>query len=239
MVVEPLPSETLAAPTNVIWIVSPAHAAGRLATSTRVTFPELSTLRVAVSDEMPHEETVALPAARLDEASASVAAAAHPANAAATTKAKPMVLVRNLISGFLLRTGAPPQVPPFAFGSAGTEPSGLAVDRDGDAGDRSGVRRRAERADRDCRAGTCRAVDRVPARKRRISGTGEGDRDGLAVAERIHAGDGHAAHLVARDRGVVREGVGAGRGAARLAGRDGGVARAQRVGADVERCREA
>jgi hypothetical protein len=110
MVAVPLPSEAFAELTSATESVSPEHAVGIPPTFTCVTFPELLTFRVAVSEETPHDVTAAFPADRLVEPIARVAAAAHAANVAATVTANPSVLERVFMSGFLFRlprTGAP------------------------------------------------------------------------------------------------------------------------------------
>jgi hypothetical protein len=65
-----------------------------------------------------------------------------------------------------------------------------------------------------------------------------GHRDGLRGAGRVERGDRNGADLVAGDRRVVRNRVARDRGG-RLAGGDGRVARAQLIGAQVQRCCEA
>jgi hypothetical protein len=57
----------------------------------------LSTFRVALSDETPQEVTLAFPAERLVEPSASVAAAAHAVKVAAIARPNPNVLVRRFM----------------------------------------------------------------------------------------------------------------------------------------------
>src|SRR5207237_9004514 len=74
-------------------------------TSTCVTFPELSTFRVAVSDEAPHEETEAFPAESFCEPRARVAAAPQAANVAATASAVPSAFARSFISVCPLKIG--------------------------------------------------------------------------------------------------------------------------------------
>src|SRR3954452_13078335 len=85
-------------PTSVTESVSPAHAAAIPLTFTCVTFPALSTSRVAVSDVMPHEVTAALPAEGLVDPRARVAAAANAVKTAVTRSAKPSVLERAFMS---------------------------------------------------------------------------------------------------------------------------------------------
>ncbi len=115
---EPLPSAAFAELTSVTESVSPEHAVGIPPTFTCVTFPELSTFRVALSEDTPHDVTAAFPAERLVEPRARVAAAAHAANVAATVTANPSVLERVFMSGFrfrLSRTGAPAARCPVRF----------------------------------------------------------------------------------------------------------------------------
>jgi hypothetical protein len=94
---EPLPRAAFPEPTRVTESVSPEHAVGIPATFTCVTFPLLSTLRVAEREDV-HAVTLALPAEREVEPIASVAAAAHAVNVAATASANPTVLERCFIS---------------------------------------------------------------------------------------------------------------------------------------------
>jgi hypothetical protein len=97
---EPLPREAFAELTSVTESVSPEHAVGIPLAFTCVTFPELSTFRVALSEDAPHDVTVALPADSFVEPSVRVAAAAHAANVAATVTANPSVLESVFMSGF-------------------------------------------------------------------------------------------------------------------------------------------
>ncbi len=92
-----LPSNVPPEPTSDTASVAPAHALGTAGTETCVTFPELSTVRVALSDETPHELTEVLPEERGLEASASVAAAPHAASVAAAARAEPSAFARSFI----------------------------------------------------------------------------------------------------------------------------------------------
>jgi hypothetical protein len=92
-----LPSDAPPEPTSVTESVAPAQALGTEGIDTCVTFPELSTVRVALSDETPHELTEALPEDRGLEASASVAAAPQAASVAAAAKAVPSAFDRSFI----------------------------------------------------------------------------------------------------------------------------------------------
>jgi hypothetical protein len=65
---------------------------------TCVTFPALSTFRVALSDATPHEVTEAFPAERRFELNAREAADAQAANVAATASAVPKIFARSFIS---------------------------------------------------------------------------------------------------------------------------------------------
>src|SRR5258708_31496919 len=100
-----LPSAVLPAPTSVTESVSPAQAAGTDETSSCVTFPALSTLRVALSDATPQEVTEAFPAERRFERNARQAAAPVAANVAATARAVPKLFARSFISVFSSKLG--------------------------------------------------------------------------------------------------------------------------------------
>jgi hypothetical protein len=63
-----------------------------------VTFPALSTFRVALSDATPQEVTEAFPAERRVEVNAREAAAPVAANVAATASAVPRIFARSFIS---------------------------------------------------------------------------------------------------------------------------------------------
>src|SRR4051794_2276404 len=89
MTAEPEPSETLPPFTRLTVSVSPAHAAGTLLTSTCVTLPLLSTLRVELSDATPQVVTAVLPEESDCEPTARVAAAPQAAKAAAAASAVP------------------------------------------------------------------------------------------------------------------------------------------------------
>jgi hypothetical protein len=65
---------------------------------TCVTFPALSTFRVALSDATPQEVTEAFPAERRFEVNAKEAAAPVAANVAATARAVPKIFARSVIS---------------------------------------------------------------------------------------------------------------------------------------------
>jgi hypothetical protein len=125
----PPPSAAFEAPVSVTESVSPVHAVGRPPTFTCVTFPELSTLRVAVTEERPQEETVWLPADNFAELMARVAAAAHVANVAATVSPNAIVLVKRFISVLLslclgfCKTKAPPQGRPGLTAVRRTDPA--------------------------------------------------------------------------------------------------------------------
>ena len=84
--------------------VSPEHAAGIPLTFTCVTFPELSTVRVALSDETPQEVTAAFPAERAFEPRARLAAAPQAANVAATASAVPRIFARSFMSIRILQS---------------------------------------------------------------------------------------------------------------------------------------
>src|SRR5579884_2872778 len=210
------PSEAPPEPTSVSESVAPAQALGTDGIETCVTFPALSTLRVALSEETPHEPTAALPAARGFEARASVAAAPHAAHAAASIRVLPSAFARSFISnqslsdrggrGTCRKVLRPLVVRRYAARR-------LAVDRDREAGDTRRVQVRGR--------GQCEraAADRRRARGRAERGAaraGERRRDRLAGAVRVDAGHRDARDRVARERRVVGDGVGAGRRAARL-----------------------
>ena len=117
---EPVPSAAFAEPTSVTESVSPEHAVGIPATFTCVTFPLLSTLRVAAREEV-HFATPAFPAERLVEPTARVAAAAQAVNTAAAVSPNASALERCFTScPPLCDAGRPPPGAPLAL-SAGTE----------------------------------------------------------------------------------------------------------------------